>query len=70
MTVAQTLDVVHGLISNMEVVMEGAHRHFAWYLCGAMHKSGRWEGINRRYERVPWCVELTFAIKAQGFLTL
>jgi len=26
MTVAQTLDVVYGLVNNMEVVMEGAHR--------------------------------------------
>ena len=26
MTVAQTLDVVYGLVKNMEVVMEGAHR--------------------------------------------
>jgi len=25
LTVAQTLDVVHGLVNNMEVVMEGAH---------------------------------------------
>jgi len=25
MTVAQTLDVVHGLVKNMEVVMEGAY---------------------------------------------
>ena len=26
MTAAQTLDVVYGLVNNMEVVMEGAHR--------------------------------------------
>jgi hypothetical protein len=26
MTVAQTLDVVHGLVNNMEVVMEGTYR--------------------------------------------
>ena len=26
MTVAQTLDVVYGLVNNMEVVMEGVHR--------------------------------------------
>jgi len=25
MTVAQTLDVVYGLVNNMQVVMEGAH---------------------------------------------
>ena len=24
-------------------------------LCGTIHKS-RWEGINRRYQRDPWCV--------------
>ena len=28
MTVAQTLDVVYGLVNNMQVVMEGAHGQF------------------------------------------
>ena len=27
-TVAQTLDVVYGLVNNMQVVMEGAHGQF------------------------------------------
>lgn len=27
-TVAQTLDVVYGLVNNMQVVMEGAHGKF------------------------------------------
>jgi hypothetical protein len=27
-TVAQTLDVVYGLVNNMQVVMEGAHDQF------------------------------------------
>jgi hypothetical protein len=27
-TVAQTLDVVYGLVNNMKVVMEGAHDQF------------------------------------------
>jgi hypothetical protein len=54
----------------MEVVMEGVHHLFVWCLCDVMYKSGRWEGINRQYERVSRCIELTFAIKAQGFLTL
>jgi len=26
MTATQTLDVVYGLVNNMQVVMEGAHR--------------------------------------------
>ena len=30
MTASQTLNVVYGLISNMEVVMEGAHRQLIW----------------------------------------
>ena len=30
MTVAQTLDVVYGLLNKMEVVMEGAHRLLVW----------------------------------------
>jgi hypothetical protein len=70
MTVAQMLDVVYGLVNNMKVMMEGVHCLFIWCLHGMMHKSGRWEGINRQYERVPWCIELTFSIKAQGFLIL
>jgi hypothetical protein len=28
MTVAQTLEVVYGLVNNMQVVMEGAHGQF------------------------------------------
>jgi hypothetical protein len=28
-TVAQTLDVVYGLVNNMQIVMEGAHGQFA-----------------------------------------
>ena len=35
MTATQTLDVVYGLVNNMQVVMEGVHRLFAsmfmWY---------------------------------------
>ena len=30
MTVAQTLEVVYGLVNNMQVVMEGAHGQFVW----------------------------------------
>ena len=30
MTVAQTLDVVYGLVKNMKVVMKGVHRLFIW----------------------------------------
>jgi hypothetical protein len=29
MTAAQTLDVVHGLVNNMEMIMEGMHRLLA-----------------------------------------
>ena len=29
MTATQTLDVVYGLVNNMQVVMEGVHRLFA-----------------------------------------
>ena len=28
MTATQTLDIVYGLVNNMQVVMEGAHRLF------------------------------------------
>jgi len=30
MTAAQTLDIVYGLVNNMQVVMEGAHRLLVW----------------------------------------
>ena len=30
MTAAQTLDVVYGLVNNMEAVMEGEHRLLIW----------------------------------------
>ena len=30
MTAAQTLDVVYGLVNNMQVVMEGAHCLMVW----------------------------------------
>jgi hypothetical protein len=29
-TVLQTLDVVYGLVNNMQVVMEGANNQFIW----------------------------------------
>ena len=29
-TVVQTLEVVYGLVSNMQVVMKGAHSKFIW----------------------------------------
>jgi hypothetical protein len=40
------------------------------HLYGAMHKSGRWEGIHRRYPIDPWCVYLTYVINAQVLFTL
>ena len=56
MTVVQTLDVVCGLVSSMEVVMEGTHRPLLWldswyeiWIC-------RWQGIDRGYPTDPWCV--------------
>ena len=30
MTAAQTLDIVYGLVNNMQVVMKGAHRLLIW----------------------------------------
>ena len=55
MTVVQTLGVVHGLMGNIKVVMEGAQ-----FLCGCLQKfclssaSIRWggcQGIYRQYSR-------------------
>jgi hypothetical protein len=67
MTAAQTLDVVHGLVNNMQVVMDGTYRLLVLMSLCTIYKSGRWEGIDRRHPREPWCVQLTFAIKARGF---
>ena len=46
MTVAQTLGVVHGLMGNMKVVMEGAQLLYDYFadICLSIC-SVRWEGI-------------------------
>ena len=49
MTAAQTLDVVHSLVNNMQVVMDGAHRLLVLMFLCTIYKSGRWEGIDRRH---------------------
>ena len=56
MTVAQTLDVVCGLVSSMEVVMEGAHRLLVWLDSCYEIQVRRWQGIDRRYPSDPRCV--------------
>ena len=48
MTVAQTLGVVHGLVGNVKVVMEGTqrlHDLLAFFFLSTC--SVRWQGINR-----------------------
>lgn len=55
-TVAQTLDVICGLVNNMEVVMEGTHHLLVWL--GSWHEMRicRRQGIDRRYPPDTWCV--------------
>ena len=47
MTVAQTLGVVHGLVGNVKVVMEGAQRLHDLGLYFLNTCSVRWQGVNR-----------------------
>jgi hypothetical protein len=45
MTVAQTLGVVHGLVGNVKVVMEGVSHLDHWMLV-FYSRSTRWQGID------------------------
>ena len=50
-TVAQTLDVVYGLVNNMAVIMEGA-LGLLLFLCVVLDISMlRWKGINAGHTR-------------------
>ena len=51
MTVAQTLGVVHGLMGNMKVVMEGAQCYMIVLDICLNTSSVRREGIYRRHPR-------------------
>jgi hypothetical protein len=51
-TVAQTLGVVHGLMGNVKVVMEGAQLSDDCFADTCLSTSSvRWEGIYRQYSR-------------------
>jgi len=58
MTVTQTLDVVCGLVSSMEVVMEGARclLQAVWLDSWYKIRICRWQGIDRRCPPNPWYV--------------
>jgi hypothetical protein len=47
MTVTQTLGVVHGLVNNMKVVMDGAQQ-LAWSVAGVLliDYCIRWKGVD------------------------
>jgi len=47
MTVTQTLDVVHGLVNNIKVVMDGAQQ-LAWLFTGVLLIAYciRWKGVD------------------------
>ena len=50
MTVAQTLGVVHGLVNNMRVVMEGAGSSFLIGRCDLLSTcSVRWQGVDGQH---------------------
>ena len=52
MIVAQTLGVVHGLVGNVKVVMEGVSRLHHWLLV-SYFLSIRWQGIDEQYPTGP-----------------
>ena len=47
MTVTQTLDIVHGLVNNMKVVMDGAQQ-LAWLVASVLLIAHciRWKGVD------------------------
>jgi hypothetical protein len=63
MTVAQTLDVVHGLVNNMRIVMDGAHS-----LVGLLADTLlityriRWKGVDGQYTRSTWYVRSEYEV--------
>jgi len=60
---AQTLDVVFGLVKNIEVIMEGGYRLLVW-LCNWYETwTRRWQGIDRCHSTGAWCVWLICAWK-------
>jgi hypothetical protein len=56
MTAAQTLEVVHGLIQNMKVVMDGEQIHQACRPQGVEYPPSRRQGIGRPFKGCPRCV--------------
>jgi hypothetical protein len=52
MTVAQTLGVVHGLVGNVKVVMEGVSRLHHWLLV-LYSRLIRWQSIDEQYPTRP-----------------
>lgn len=48
--VAQTLSVVHGLVNNTKIVMEGAQPMLDWSLILLTAASVRWQGVDRYHK--------------------
>ena len=49
MTMAQTLEVVHGLMNNVKVVMNGTQKTSQLVAVAQLSCLGRWKGINGWY---------------------
>jgi hypothetical protein len=64
MTVAHTLEVVHGLFTNLKVVVAGAWTLLGWYQTINLTDSNRWQGIDyctttgSRYVKSTWNTEI------------
>lgn len=60
MTVARTLEVVHGLFDNLKVVMDGEEHYSCGYSTNDETCSSRWQGIDgwdttgSRYVQSAW----------------
>ena len=57
-TVAQTLEVVYGLVQNMKVVIDGEQIHLAYLLLAVDIFPCRWQSIDRECLGFPWYVVL------------
>jgi hypothetical protein len=57
-TVAQTLEVVYGLVQNMKVVIDGEQTPLACLLLAVHIFPCRWQGIDRECLGFPWYILL------------
>ena len=62
MTGAQTLEVVHGLVNSIKVVMNGTQFSLRLGRCLLKGCLARWKGINKRHSTSSWYVCLAYEV--------